>query len=95
MDPDPDLFIRPDGLPMVFVLSATGADRRQVVEAVEAGGGQVRASLPPTAAATAVRLLGRTEICLRKEENMFLVKYVTDCVAANSILPNLADYKIR
>ena len=39
---DPDLFIRPDGLPITFVMAERNMEeRREVVEVVEAGGGTV------------------------------------------------------
>ena len=104
---DPDLFTRPDGRPMVFVMSPLGAERQkvetsfvfvtkflQVKAAVEAGGGYVLCQ-PPVGPSCAVRLLARNEICLRKEEDMFLAKYVLDCVRENRVLPNLKDYRIR
>ena len=67
----------------------------QAKAVVEAGGGLLLSQPPSSLAPWAVRLLGRTEISLRREEDMFLVKYVTDCARENTLLDNLADYRIR
>jgi hypothetical protein len=79
-------------------MSSAGSDERgRVKEGVEAGGGVLLAPSDPASPGgdCAVRLLGRTEICLQREPNMFLAKYVIDCLRENRILPNLADYRFR
>jgi len=92
--PSPDLFIRVDGQPMAFLMGPTGFERQQVKQLVEAGGGVILNQ--PTLAYRdfMIRLLVRTEIPIKKDQDMFDYKYIIDCVEKDELLANLIDYRI-
>merc|ERR1712050_286543 len=92
---DPELFIRPDGLPMAFLMSFKGIEANTVKKVVEERGGAV--FLRPTLAFrdNIFRLVVGGEVSLRRDQDMFDHKYVLDCVKENMILPNLLDYRIN
>ena len=94
MDPmvDPDLFTRPDGLPMVFVMRGDCAEARATRAAVEAGGGVLAQD---SASPHAVRLAAATEVCLSRREEVFAASYVTACVRGARVVPELASYRVR
>ena len=92
---DPELFIRPDGLPMAFLMSFKGIEANTVKKVVEERGGAV--FLRPTLAFrdNIIRLVVGGEVSLRRDQDMFDHKYVLDCVKENMILSNLLDYRIN
>eukprot|EP00090_Calanus_glacialis_P016457 TRINITY_DN25768_c0_g1_i1.p1 TRINITY_DN25768_c0_g1~~TRINITY_DN25768_c0_g1_i1.p1 ORF type:complete len:1107 (-),score=385.74 TRINITY_DN25768_c0_g1_i1:97-3417(-) len=92
--PSPDLFIRADGQSMAFLMGPTGFERQQVKQLVEAGGGVILNQ--PTLAYRdyIIRLLVRTEIPIKKDQDMFDYKYIIDCVDKDELLDNLIDYRI-
>ena len=93
MDPvvDPDLFMRPDGLPMVFVMHGDSAEVEAARAAVEGGGGVLaRHSASPHA----VRLAAAGEVPLSRTEEVFAASYVSDCVRAGGLVPELASYRV-
>ena len=48
----------------------------------------------PATADHAIRLLVRTELPVSRHYDMFTHSYVLDCIAADTILPNLRDYRV-
>jgi len=92
--PSPDLFIREDGQPMAFLMGPTGYERQEVKALVEAGGGVLLSQPTLVYREFMIRLLVRTEIPIKKDQDMYNYKYVLDCVEKNEILPNLNDYKV-
>ena len=92
---DPELFIRPDGLPMAFLMGHKGLEGKEVKKMVEERGGVV--CLRPTLAYrdNIIRLVVEGEVSLRRDQDIFDHKYVLDCVRDDNILPNLLDYRIN
>ena len=97
---DEELFIRPDGKPMVFCLMAErqqGSEyRRDLVREVELRGGVVLDRPGPDYNdSSTIRLLGRYENHNRRDRTeMFDYRYVSDCVQKNQILENMLDYRV-
>jgi len=94
---DPTLFIRPDGLPMVFLLlsgSSTWEEFRESLKTdVELRGGLVLDQEDSQYSDNLIHLLGKNEVPMKTTE-MFDYRYVTDCIGDNLILPNLLDYRV-
>ena len=96
---DEELFIRPDGKPMVFSLLAEreSPEYRQVlVREVERRGGVVldRPGQDYNDSST-IRLLGKEENYNKRERaEIFDYRYVVDCIQKNRILENMLDYRI-
>jgi len=93
---DPTLFIRPDGLPMVFLL-LPGRSSEDFYESlktdVELRGGLVLDQRDSQYSDNLIHLLGKNEVPMRTAE-MFDYRYVTDCIYENLVLPNLLDYRV-
>ena len=104
--PEPDLFIRPDGLPITFVMPTTSCEeknsmkcsckkgsckeRREVKFLVEEGGG---ALLETPEGDNWVWLLTSKDNFLGHSEAIS-ASYVKDCVEQRRILPDLAKYRV-
>jgi hypothetical protein len=91
--PDPLLFARPDGRPIVFLMAAV-REREQVKAEVEELGGVVALHASPSTSEHLIRLSVRTEMPISRSYDMFRHDYIKDCVSAGHILPNLKDYKV-
>jgi len=95
IEPPGDLFTRPDGKPLVFVVANRNtADRKQVQGLVEEGGGRLLARAVYPDRDHAVRLLTSTEMPLVKDQDVFNVKYIYDCVERGKLITNLKDYRV-
>jgi len=92
--PSPDLFIREDGQPMAFMMGHTGYESQVVKALVEEGGGVVLSRPTLMYREFLIRLLVRTEIPIKMDQDMYNYKYALDCVEKNEILANLNDYKV-
>ena len=100
---DEELFIRPDGKPMVFCLLAERQQcpeyrqyRQALVREVELRGGVVldRPGQDYNDSST-IRLLGKEENYNRRERaEIFDYRYVSDCIQKNRILENMLDYRV-
>jgi len=90
----PELFVRTDGQPMAFLMGPTGYERHQVKNIVEAGGGVILGQ--PTIAYRdhVIRLLVRTEMPIKKDQDMYDYKYILHCAEKDELLPNLCDYRV-
>ena len=89
-----DLFVRPDGRSMVFLMSPAVRERIQVKAEVERRGGVVVENVSPGNHDHVIRLLARTELKISRSYDMFQHSYVLDCIKADRILPNLKEYKV-
>ena len=92
---DPELFIRPDGLPMAFMLTYKGMQTQRVKQLVEDRGGVVLDQPSLVYRDSMVRLLVGGEVSLRRDMDIFDYRYVLDCVKEDMILPNMLDYRIN
>eukprot|EP00092_Neocalanus_flemingeri_P049075 GFUD01056275.1.p1 GENE.GFUD01056275.1~~GFUD01056275.1.p1 ORF type:complete len:205 (+),score=54.47 GFUD01056275.1:19-633(+) len=90
----PKLFVRPDELPMAFLMGPTGLERQQIKRLVEAGGGVILSQPTLEYRDHLIRLLVRTEIPIKKDLDMIDYKYILDCVEDNDLLTNLSDCKV-
>ena len=94
---DPELFIRPDGLPMVFVMlpgrSSCEVTRASLKHDIERRGGLLLDTRDSIHSENSILLLGKNEIPHRYQE-MFDHRYILDCIYENTILPNMLDYRV-
>ena len=94
---DPELFIRPDGLPMVFVMlpgrSSCEVTRASLKRDIETRGGLLLDTRDSIYSENSILLLGKNEIPHRYQE-MFDHRYIMDCIYENTILPNMLDYRV-
>ena len=93
---DHELFMRPDGLPMVFVMApgrSTCEARASIKKDVEMRGGLLLDTGDSIYAENSILLLGKNEIPHRYQE-MFDHRFVLDCIYENTILPNMLDYRV-
>ena len=89
--PEPDLFIRPDGLPMTFVMaSSTSKVREEMKVMVEEGGG---AMVEAPQGDNWVWLLTTSDTFLGHSE-AFSTAYVKECVKQGRLLPDLSRYRL-
>ena len=87
--PEPDLFVRPDGLPMTFVM-ASSLEMEEVKMMVEEGGG---AMLETPEGDNWVWLLTAKEAFMGHSE-AFSTNYVKDCVKQRKLLADLSKYRV-
>ena len=94
---DPELFMRPDGHPMVFLMvpgrSSCEVVRESIKTDVEARGGLVLDHRDSRFKDHIIHLLGKNEIPMRHQE-MFDYRFVENCIYENMIVPNMIDYRI-
>ena len=94
---DPELFIRPDGLPMVFVMlpgrSSCEVTRATIKKDIEMRGGVLLDTRDSIYAENSILLLGKNEVPHRYQE-MFDHRFIMDCIYENMILPNMLDYRV-
>ena len=104
--PEPDLFIRPDGLPITFVMPTTSCEeknamkcsckkgsckeRREVKSLVEEGGG----ALLETPEGDNWVWLVTSKDNFEGHSEAFSASYVKDCVQQRRIVPDLAMYRV-
>ena len=104
--PEPDLFIRPDGLPITFVMPTTFCEeknsmkcsckkgsckeRREVKSLVEEGGG----ALLETPEGDNWVWLVTSKDNFEGHSEAFSTAYVKDCVEQRRIVPDLAKYRV-
>ena len=92
---DPELFIRPDGLPMAFVMSEQSKDHDNIKDIVEKRGGILIHPKDKTSLKDhTIHLLGLQEIPSRGLE-MIDYRFVIDCANQEVILDNMKDYMVR
>jgi len=87
-----DLFVRPDGRPMTFLMSSS-REKKQVKASVEERGGVVVSHASPSTADHLIRLVVGNEMPPSRHYDMFHYKYILDCVKDNRLLPDLKSYK--
>ena len=88
--PEPDLFVRPDGLPMTFVMAPSSSkEREEVTVLVEEGGG---AMLEVPQGDNWVWLLTTSDTFLGHSE-AFSTAYVKECVKERRLLPDLTRFR--
>jgi hypothetical protein len=94
---DPELFIRPDGLPMAIMITYKGRmeETQKVKQLVEERGGVVFDRPSLAYRDNMVRLLVGGEVSLRRDQDMFDHRYVLDCLKEDMILPIMLDYRIN
>ena len=94
---DPELFMRPDGLPMVFLMlpgRSSCEARASIKKDIEMRGGLLLVSTRDSIyAENSILLLFKNEVPHRYQE-MFDHRFVLDCIYENMILPNLIDYRV-
>ena len=93
---DHELFMRPDGLPMVFVMAPGRSSceaRASIKNDIEMRGGLLLDTGDSIYAENSIHLLGKNEIPHRYQE-MFDHRFVLDCIYENTILPNMLDYRV-
>ena len=93
---DEELFIRPDGEPMVFCLlpdTESNQYREELVSQVHQRGGVVLDQLTDVLSHHCIRLLGKYENPDKRKE-MFDYRYVVDCIQKDRVLDNMLDYRV-
>ena len=96
---DPDLFVRPDGLPIIFVLEDAHSPKWSVVrEQVEEGGGVLlQESESEEGEPGSLIHLASSRMATRsrkssKEKQVYSIAYVTECIRQNALLPSLEAF---
>ena len=92
---DPLLFVRPYGLPAVFMMLTRDEQSKKLKQLIEERGGVLLDRPNNMYKDNVIRLQGQREVYLKRDLDIFNSKYIFDCVENDELLSNLNDYKIK
>ena len=94
---DPDLFVRPDGLPIVFVLEDADSPKWSLVrDQVEEGGGVLLSESSEDGQSSWINLASSSMPTRSRRSSstkkVYSISYVTECIRQNALLPTLEAF---